>query len=60
MARISGVDLPKNKKVLFGLQYIFGIGRNLSGDILQKAEINPDKKVADLTDEEFLQTYSNP
>lgn len=58
MARISGVDLPKNKKVLFGLQYIFGIGRNLSGDILQKAEINPDKKVADLTDEEVAKIRS--
>ena len=58
MARISGVDLPKNKKVLFGLQYIYGIGRNLSGEILQKAEINPDKKVADLTDEEVAKIRS--
>jgi small subunit ribosomal protein S13 len=58
VARISGVDLPKNKKVLFGLQYIFGIGRNLSVDILQKAEINPDKKVADLTDEEVAKIRS--
>ena len=53
MARISGVDLPKNKKVLFGLQYIFGIGRTLSAEILLRAEVNPDKKVADLTDEEI-------
>lgn len=58
MARISGVDLPKNKKILFGLQYIFGIGRNLSGVILQKAEINPDKKVAELTDEEIAKIRS--
>lgn len=58
MARISGVDLPKNKKVLFGLQYIYGIGRNISNDILQKAEINPDKKVADLTDEEVAKIRS--
>lgn len=58
MARISGVDLPKNKKVLFGLQYIFGIGSNLSGEILQKAEVNPDKKVVDLTDEEIAKIRS--
>ena len=58
MARISGVDLPKNKKVLFGLQYIYGIGRNISSDILQRAEINPDKKVADLTDEEIAKIRS--
>ncbi len=52
MARIAGVDLPKNKKVLFGLQYIYGVGKKVSADILQKAEVDPDKKVADLTDEE--------
>ena len=52
MARIAGVDLPKNKKVLFGLQYIFGVGKNISAAILKKAEVSPDKKVADLTDEE--------
>ncbi len=58
MARISGVDLPKNKKILFGLQYIFGIGRNIAGVILNSAEINPDKKVADLTDEEIAKIRS--
>ncbi|OGU37581.1 MAG: 30S ribosomal protein S13 [Ignavibacteria bacterium RIFOXYB2_FULL_35_12] len=58
MARISGVDLPKNKKVLFGLQYIFGIGRTLSAEILLRAEVNPDKKVADLTDEEIAKIRS--
>ncbi len=52
MARISGVDLPKNKKVLFGLQYIFGIGPSISQEILTKSGVNPDKKVSDLTDEE--------
>ncbi len=52
MARISGVDLPKNKKVLFGLQYIFGIGPSISKEILSKSGVNPDKKVSDLTDEE--------
>lgn len=55
MARISGVDLPKNKKVLFGLQYIFGIGPTISGEICTKSGVNPDKKVADLTDEEIAQ-----
>ncbi len=52
MARISGVDLPKNKKVYFGLQYIFGIGSKVAKDILAKAEINPDKKVSALTEDE--------
>ncbi len=52
MARISGVDLPKNKKVLFGLQYIFGIGPTISGEILSKSGVDPNKKIADLTDEE--------
>jgi len=55
LARISGVDLPKNKKVLFGLQYIFGIGPTISGEILSKSGVNPDKRVADLTDEEIAQ-----
>ena len=55
MARISGVDLPKNKKVLYGLQYIFGIGRHSSADILSKAKINPNKKVSDLTEEDVAQ-----
>jgi small subunit ribosomal protein S13 len=55
LARISGVDLPKNKKVLFGLQYIFGIGPTISEEILSKAGVNPDKKVSELTDEEVAQ-----
>ena len=55
MARISGVDLPKNKQVLFGLQYIFGIGLTISGEICTKSGVNPTKKVADLTDEEIAQ-----
>lgn len=52
MARIAGVDLPKQKKVLFGLQYIFGIGSNVASSVLEKAKVNPDKKVGDLTEEE--------
>lgn len=55
MARIAGVDLPKNKKVLFGLQYIFGIGPTSSSEILSKAKVNPDKKISDLTDEEVAE-----
>jgi small subunit ribosomal protein S13 len=55
LARISGVDLPKNKKVLFGLQYIFGIGPSIAEEILSKSGVNPDKKVSDLTDEEIAQ-----
>jgi small subunit ribosomal protein S13 len=55
LARIAGVDLPKNKKVLYGLQYIFGIGQHASAEVLQKAGVNPEKKVADLNDEEVAQ-----
>ncbi len=58
MARIAGVDLPKSKKILYGLQYIYGIGRTISGEILQKANINPDKKVSELTEEEVAQIRS--
>jgi small subunit ribosomal protein S13 len=55
LARISGVDLPKNKKVLFGLQYIYGIGPTSSEEILEKAKIDPGKKVSDLTEEDVAQ-----
>ncbi|QQS34963.1 MAG: 30S ribosomal protein S13 [Ignavibacteriales bacterium] len=55
MARIAGVDLPKNKKVLYGLQYIFGVGEHVSAAILEKAKVNPDKRVSDLNDEEIAQ-----
>ncbi|MCF8370499.1 MAG: 30S ribosomal protein S13 [Bacteroidales bacterium] len=53
MARIVGVDLPKNKRGEVGLTYIFGIGRNLSRTILTKAEIGFDVKVKDWTDDEL-------
>ena len=52
MARISGVDLPREKRVEIGLTYIYGIGRVSSNKILAKANINPDTRVKDLTDEE--------
>ncbi len=50
MARIAGVDLPRDKRVEIGLTYIHGIGRSLSNEILRKAGINPDIRVKDLTE----------
>ncbi len=55
MARIAGVDLPKNKKVLYGLQYIYGIGPKIATVILQTAKVDPIKKVSDLTEEEIAE-----
>ena len=52
MARISGVDLPREKRVEIGLTYIFGIGRVSSNRILAAANVNPSTRVRDLTDEE--------
>lgn len=52
MARISGVDLPREKRVEIGLTYIYGIGRVSSNRILTAAKVNPDTRVKDLTDEE--------
>lgn len=53
MARISGVDLPNEKRVEIALCYIYGIGRTLSSKILETCSINPDTRVKDLTDEEI-------
>lgn len=53
MARIAGVDLPREKRVEIGLTYIFGIGRPKAKEILQKTGINPDTRVRNLTDEEI-------
>ncbi|MFH1783965.1 MAG: 30S ribosomal protein S13 [bacterium] len=53
MARISGVDLPKNKKVEIGLTYIYGIGRISAQKILEETNINPNTRVKDLTEEEI-------
>ena len=52
MARISGVDLPRDKRVEIGLTYIYGIGRTSSNSILAEAKVNPDTRVRDLADEE--------
>ncbi len=58
MARIAGVDLPKNKKVLYGLQYIFGVGPKTASIILEKTNVDPDKRVSDLTDQEVADIRS--
>ena len=52
MARISGADLPREKRVEIGLTYIYGIGRTSSNRILTEAGVNPDTRVKDLTDDE--------
>ncbi|MCI8718199.1 MAG: 30S ribosomal protein S13 [Lachnospiraceae bacterium] len=52
MARISGVDLPREKRIEIGLTYIYGIGRISSNKILKAANVNPDTRVRDLTDDE--------
>lgn len=52
MARIAGVDLPREKRVEIGLTYVFGIGRPSSNKILAKAQVNPDTRVRDLSDDE--------
>ncbi len=53
MARIAGVDLPREKRIEIGLTYIFGIGRSRSKEILAKTGINPDTRVKDLTEDEI-------
>ena len=52
MARISGVDLPREKRVEIGLTYIYGIGKTSAHQILKAADVNPDTRVRDLTDDE--------
>ena len=54
MARIAGVDLPREKRVEIGLTYIFGIGRTKSNEILAKTGVNPDTRVKDLTEDEVI------
>ncbi|MBC6992570.1 30S ribosomal protein S13 [Neolewinella lacunae] len=51
MARIAGVDLPRNKRGIISLTYVFGVGPTLAGEILDRAEVAHDTKVADWTDE---------
>ena len=52
MARIAGIDLPKEKRVEIGLTYVYGIGRKTANGILAKAGVNPDTRVKDLTDDD--------
>ena len=54
MARIAGVDLPREKRIEIGLTYIFGIGRTKSNEILAKTGVNPDTRVKDLTEDEVI------
>jgi small subunit ribosomal protein S13 len=54
MARISGVNIPLNKRVEIGLTYIYGIGRSTANELLVKTQIEPDRKVRDLTEEEVV------
>ena len=54
MARISGVNIPLNKRVEIGLTYIYGIGRSTSNELLAKVGIEPDRKVRDLTEEDVV------
>jgi small subunit ribosomal protein S13 len=59
MARIEGVDLPRNKRVEIGLTYIYGIGLPRSQKILAETNVNPDTRVKDLTDAEVAQLREN-
>ena len=52
MARIAGVDLPKNKRVEIGLTYIYGIGRTTAATILKETGVNPDTRIKDLSEED--------
>jgi small subunit ribosomal protein S13 len=54
LARIAGVDIPNDKRVLISLTYIFGIGRTSAKKILTKTEIDPNRRVKDLTEEETI------
>jgi len=54
MARIAGIDIPREKRVVISLTYVFGIGRTRSEEILQAAGISEDKRTKDLTDEEVV------
>ncbi|HHG86495.1 MAG TPA: 30S ribosomal protein S13 [Bacteroidetes bacterium] len=55
MARISGVDLPKNKRGVIGLTYVFGLGKTSASKILEEAGVDPNKKVVDWSDEEVVE-----
>ncbi len=54
MARIAGVDIPKNKKIAFALPYIYGIGHTMAQQILEESDVDPQKRVHELSEEELL------
>jgi small subunit ribosomal protein S13 len=58
LARIAGIDLPKNKKAFIGLTYIFGIGQKAAYDILERAKVDPNKKISDLNEGEIAEIRS--
>ena len=58
MARIAGVDLPKNERIEIGLTRIFGVGRSVSKKILEQVNVNPDTRVKDLKDEDSVKIRS--
>jgi small subunit ribosomal protein S13 len=58
MARIAGVDLPRNKRIEVGLTYIYGIGPNTAAEIVRKAKVNPDSRIQDLGDDEISRLAS--
>lgn len=53
MARIAGIELPQNKKIVFALPYIYGVGLGLAKEAVKTAKVDPDKRVKDLTEEEL-------
>ena len=57
MARIAGIDLPKNKRVQIGLTYIYGIGRSTADEILARTGVNPDVRVKDLSEEDVASRH---
>jgi small subunit ribosomal protein S13 len=54
MARIAGVDLPRNKRVVIGLTYIFGVGLTTSKEIIEKTGVNPSTRIKDLSEDEIV------
>ena len=57
MARIAGVDLPREKRIEIGLTYVYGIGRPTATKLLAEAGVNPDTRVRDITDDEVKRAY---
>jgi ribosomal protein S13 len=59
MARIAGIDIPRNKRIDISITYVFGIGRTNGGQILERANVNPATRVRDLTEEELVRNFAN-